>query len=853
MALKLLLHQLLIWTWISITLASNIVLGGDISALVPACATDCLQVFIENNYASTSCIDDASLDCLCTTENPSGFTIGEGAVQCIALSERNGSCNSNDVGSDATSKALDMCSSVPGALPNPHDGHLTITFVSPTSGIPSIIVSTPTTVVVTTTVVPTTLSTITSRTTPSLLPTSSSSRSTSSAATSSSTPTAVPAATPEPASTTTLTTPQIAGIAVGVFGAIALALGAIFMARRIRRRNFPDEDEKFYQTDEDRSALGAPAPREPGIFHISPPVFRTSKYRPPLQSSSPYPEPPSNINRSTIGIAISRPRSLVPARAPTISLVRSPPRTPETPVEKRHSRLLPAKPALTLQIPPQPTATRNVSSHPTATDRASTMTNMTAFADLDTEAAEGGQIWRPPPTDPLSATTLYVADKWGNWVLSNNNRQSQLERVAEPAELDTYTPLTKSPIERQEEAAKMAAAISASSPIRKPPPAFLSVDPADPSDRMMSRASSLYSQASAVRPNSRSNPPARSNTGSSSKSKKNSTVQIGRSDSKASVTTIATSSSAPFDDDDDPDDWDVTRLSHLSPVVESPSPISGRSPVTYPRIPGRLDGATLRYVPPPRRPDFTVSSPPGQLSPTLGSALPAVDSPSAYPAPLNPRRSQMAQQFQTTGSGFSPEERNIEIFPPRNPRRLSRIQAAPESTRASPAPAPASANNADPRPIFRFQTPPMQTGQSNLPFTPSPPTIESSSPAPRTPPVPPPRLDTTAAAAQPRKPGRPHIASLHTASPVSAATASSGTSSLLAKRLGNDRAAALALDASGRRRSRPGPGLRKDGGLLLSPELLFGTPKTGTLPQTPIWQPKLTPTRRGDDLFLNVQ
>ncbi|KAL2877416.1 hypothetical protein SGCOL_007357 [Colletotrichum sp. CLE4] len=109
-----------------------------------------------------------------------------------------------------------------------------------------------------------------------------------------------------------------------------------------------------------------------------------------------------------------------------------------------------------------------------------------------------------------------------------------------------------------------------------------------------------------------------------------------------------------------------------------------------------------------------------------------------------------------------------------------------------------------------------------------------------------------------------------TASP-SIATPST-TSSLLSKRLGSERAAALALPNAGLRHSpnwrpvRPGgPGDGTD--MLLSPDAaLFPTPpgfpsrnggggtgRGGHLPATPTWQPRLTPTRRGDDLFLNVQ
>ncbi|RYP47001.1 hypothetical protein DL768_006861 [Monosporascus sp. mg162] len=555
----------------------------------------------------------------------------------------------------------------------------------------------------------------------------------------------------------------------------------------------------------------------PFISHIKFSRQQVAQTPPPTYLSS-------EDNRDTIGLAISRPRSeVIPIRQ-------------EAQPERKYSRLLPAKPTLTLAIPPQATASGLSSQKPPPADRASTMTNMTAFADLDTEAAESGHIWRPPPMEPQSATAYYVADPRGNWVLRDDNRKSEVEQVAQAAELDTYTPLTKSPIEKQEEeAAAMAGAISAATSIpKKPRPAFLLRD--DPS---MSRSSSLYSQASAVRQRPPP-PPARR---SSSSSQKGVRAGVRRSDSKdshASATTINTSSPSPFDDDAAIED-EIARLSQLSPVAESPSPRSGRPRVRYPKITGRLDGATIRHVPPPKRPNFS-SSPPGQPSPTLGTALPTVTgSPSAYPPPLRPKppnRAPGPAPLQSTGSGFSPAPPSEVAFPQSQ-------QQQQQSQRPQPRPLQQQ------QPSRRPQTPPQQQQQQQQ--------QQMQSPAP----VPaPPRLDTLQA--QGRR--SPHIASqIAVASPVSTTTpTTSAAGSLLAKRVGSDKAAALALDSnpagSGKHwRRRQGAG--EPG--LLSPETAaagLASPRdppaglgSGTLPTTPTWQPKLTPTRRGDDLFLNVQ
>ncbi|KAK6842502.1 hypothetical protein PG987_003362 [Apiospora arundinis] len=432
-------------------------------------------------------------------------------------------------------------------------------------------------------------------------------------------------------------------------------------------------------------------------------------------------------------------------------------------------------------------ARSSASSQPPPTDRTSTMTNVTGFADLDTEAPEGAQIWRPPPSDPQSAATYYVADKWGNWVLSNRTRRSELVQVTEPAELDTYTPLTKSPIEKREEEAKaMAAALISEK--RKSRRASRS------GQKSMDRGSSYYSQSNTVAGRSLTTRPSGSvgtgaGTGTADSVSRKRMDRKGSKDSRGSATTIDTSYSGPL-----------------------PLPPQAGHPSGTPKIHGRLDGATIRLVPPPKRPDFA-ASPPGQPSPTLGAVLPVRGSPSAYPPPLNPRRpwqqsgeSGPSPITPTSGSGFSPKPQP-QHFPtfPVPPLNINRPRSTPGG----------------PRPDTK--------GQQQNPLA---------------------RLDT-------RQPLRPqHISSF--VSPISAAeTTSSTTSSLLAKRLGNEKAAALSLDNG--QNKLGGPWKRQRGGPndpgLLSPEMAaagMSTPRT-RLPATPTWQPKLTPTRRGDDLFLNVQ
>lgn len=800
MALKPLLRLLLIGTLVSIAGANDVELSSEVSTFIPSCAQGCFKAFVQDNYPTSTCGTSASLQCLCSHESAANLTVGEAAAECIGGSFFFGICTADD-GKQA-GVAYQMCSDQISALPNTQPTPLSAAFVlGGGSVVISTSASTTTTYAATSTFASeSTTSTMLTTSVPSAttvpstssvpLPTSTTTRPTETAsAQTSEAPTAT---------ATSLNKGQIAGITIGVAGAVILALVSIFMARRARKRRYPGLDEEGFMPMEEKSSPGSggAAARFTKIFHISPPVLRNQRpFTPETPSSgSGYP----NVDRNTIGLAISRPRSEVVK--------------PQSPIrERRMSKLLPpkplrpSKPNLTLNIPTAVhPALRTHSSQP-QTDRTSAMTNMTAFADLDTEAPEGGQIWRPPPSDPKSATTYYVADKWGNWVLNSANRQSQVAAF-EAAELDTYTPLTKSPIEKQEEqtAAALATAISAASApeLPMPPQALLK---SDGRDAYMSQASSVYSQNSAALRNSARPPMPTTRRTSSSGQRRTS-----RSDSKASIesaTTIQSSSSAggPFDDSPPVEEAEPSRLSTLSPVIESPRTPTGRSQVTYPKIPGRLDlPATIRMVPPPKRPSFT-SSPPGQPSPTLGAVVPIKGSPSAYPSPLNPRRGEqtgfanapaMRPSHKSNGSGFSPEQPAIRQLP---------------------------------------STPP------NLP-------LRSEMRLSR---QYPPRLDTY------NLPPPPQTRASSFVSPTSAVTTSSVASSLLAKRVGNEKAAALSLEnnqkkpAASWKRHGPGGLLSPDMAAMMSPGARgLGS---GGLPATPTWQPKLTPTRRGDDLFLNVQ
>lgn len=124
--------------------------------------------------------------------------------------------------------------------------------------------------------------------------------------------------------------------------------------------------------------------------------------------------------------------------------------TPLSPPQPTHQ---PTRPNLTVAIPPTVTVTKP--------KRASTASNGNGRDSIVTEFAEDGEdmttsalgsalIWRPPNTDANSATTYYVADKWGNWVLGGTGSTPPDTDEREPAELET--PISKTVAERERQA-----------------------------------------------------------------------------------------------------------------------------------------------------------------------------------------------------------------------------------------------------------------------------------------------------------------------------------------------------------------------------------------------------------------
>jgi hypothetical protein len=72
-------------------------LRNDISAFVPACAIDCVFSFLNVNYdTKTLNCGDTALDSICATSSLSGFTLGEGVMQCMTAEKSVDSCSEEE-------------------------------------------------------------------------------------------------------------------------------------------------------------------------------------------------------------------------------------------------------------------------------------------------------------------------------------------------------------------------------------------------------------------------------------------------------------------------------------------------------------------------------------------------------------------------------------------------------------------------------------------------------------------------------------------------------------------------------------------------------------------------------------
>ncbi len=82
--------------------AATVTLTPELTNFVPACAQECFKSFIVTNLPSSPCSNTPTLDCLCSHNTTTGYTIGEGAVQCIISETNIGFCSGADAKGEST-------------------------------------------------------------------------------------------------------------------------------------------------------------------------------------------------------------------------------------------------------------------------------------------------------------------------------------------------------------------------------------------------------------------------------------------------------------------------------------------------------------------------------------------------------------------------------------------------------------------------------------------------------------------------------------------------------------------------------------------------------------------------------
>ncbi|KAH6968485.1 hypothetical protein DER45DRAFT_532139 [Fusarium avenaceum] len=717
----------LVPTWlifcVTAVLATN--LSNDFSRLIPSCAEECFASFLNVNYAPDSCTGRPLLDCLCSRRGASGFTLGEGAMQCISAERSIGFCSILEANDRVIENAYDMCRGKPNAV---HPTHLTITatlVLAPSGGVvtfPSVMTTRtrttsssdtsstirtlPTTLVIDTSsppVIPrpstkTTIRSTTRSTTGEQPSTDSSDDATTDSeiisiteppitrSTTFKTSTSVTTSETETTSSTgvvggaggaskdedndepdNLSTEQVAGISVGVLAAVGVAVGAIVLARYYRRRKYPHIKTGFLPM---RDTWGYKPARSDNGGHNS---WMVHQLRPDLDPTNNPPPPPAYNRRSikpeAIGVALSPPPSnrntahssplrrlskLLPAK-PTLPDLSNgatnekplpllkpewgetgrqvagppggnenpqiPPPTLAVPIVASPPRSRPMAPVPPkLYIPPAETSAAAISG---TNNRES---NVTEFEEDRTSISPNAntQVWRPPPTTPLSATTYYVADQYGNWVLGNPKRASVVARgsqdskgsqegASKPAPKYDNGPLGSAEPNNARTLAPAAEIVPAGSQFRPGGPR-----PQYPSPFFSSQQSHPRRSASSRR--SMTRPLTRPREDSSSSS---TTIITTSTDSSSSIPSLA-----------------LEQQVSLSPVVESPQSVRNRQqqPKIPPRDPRRAsqmgsssESVNMRSAPPTRQ---IVYSPPGQPSPTLGMMQPPTgDYPALRPQP----------------------------------------------------------------------------------------------------------------------------------------------------------------------------------------------------------------------------
>lgn len=82
---------------------SGFQLTDEILFFIPECARECFLSFLDVNYEENPCNGGlTSLQCLCANRGASGFTIGEGLVQCIAAEKAIEFCSPEEASGESS-------------------------------------------------------------------------------------------------------------------------------------------------------------------------------------------------------------------------------------------------------------------------------------------------------------------------------------------------------------------------------------------------------------------------------------------------------------------------------------------------------------------------------------------------------------------------------------------------------------------------------------------------------------------------------------------------------------------------------------------------------------------------------
>lgn len=740
-----------------------------------------------------------------------------------------------------------------------------------------------------------------------------------------------------------LTSGQIAGISLGVAAVVTLGILLIFLARYIRKKRYPDlETANGFARIDDSGSSGKneqnsrpvsgpglqissplariPAARNPADTRWYPdpnnPMVMKQGVPPQSQSQANqvvdsrwYPDPSNPMamrkgsdlrkqNNPGVSLAISPfgaggvanglPSAPSPsaqnrvANAPKV-IVSSPAAVLQTPVPTAKPNQSPPKPTLTLAIPNAKTPIIR----PPAKRTDSVVTEFAEDGEVETA---GTAVWRPPPTDPQSATALFFADKGGNWVMRSTVPQKQEagaskmlppmpqqkqgvhEASAGPVQAELPSPEHKTRAERAQEAYSSLSPDAVVPPLRIPSkqgsrtklgsPIIFKDQRREPQVSRRNPAARSPQAAEMANPTPVSTRPPdlyfsmgqgrRDLTGG--RSRRRSTRRNKRI-SQESSTSIESGAAAPFEDEaiieEEPQE-------SLTPVAQSPTtPLSpGKSPVSYPRIP--------RPQPQPAMPNRSSNS--SELLPRghrynvwhPGSHGGSTAPPSRTITPSNPqmvgpRRPMLAPPNRNPGQTRtgSPDTRasaqmTIEEQYFRSQKRLSN----PASYWQPPSQQQRRVSQQFHSRIPGYENQPQQQQQQQQKQQPRRyPTPQQQQQYPQRQQYQPP---------QPQQ--DPHPGQLYHPPGVKAYTAypppsspltqtplseQSLSSSLLAKRRGADRAAALQLNQGSNEAYKQRAQAKWE---------RQGSSGDNVLPPiTPGWVPELTPRKRGGDLILDVR